>query len=302
MRPHVRIPIALVLLAVLAASPAAAQTLRATVRAVNPEAQRYEPSSTEYPFTHTSPVARFDQVFSTPRGFARVDAPAGSYGAWLRGLPVRLDRQNVLSFKGAALNSPSAAIIALDVGEKNLQQCADSAIRLHAEFLWARGRSAELAYHFTSGDEVRFTDWVAGERLSIDGAKVRRRAGAPRSADHASMRQWLDVVFMYAGTRSLHRDSHAVQPADVRAGDFYVAPGSPGHAVVVLDVATARDGRRVALLGQGYMPAQDFHVLRGTAPQALDGAWFVLPSKLTDIIDTPSWQPFRGSDLRRFVR
>ncbi|WP_438356947.1 DUF4846 domain-containing protein [Cystobacter fuscus] len=31
--------------------------------------------------------------------------------------------------------------------------------------------------------------------------------------------------------------------------------GSPGHTVMVLDVARDAEGRRVALLGQGFTPA-----------------------------------------------
>jgi hypothetical protein len=68
--------------------------------------------------------------------------------------------------------------------------------------------------------------------------------------------------------------------------------GSPGHAVLILDIAESKDGRRVALLGQGFMPAQDFHVLR-----APDGSpWFSLDG---DNVETPFWKPFGWKSLRR---
>jgi hypothetical protein len=71
-----------------------------------------------------------------------------------------------------------------------------------------------------------------------------------------------------------------------------VLPGGPGHAILILDVAEAPDGRRVALLGQGFMPAQDFHVLRAGA-----SAWFSLDG---EDVDTPFWPaPFPWSSLRR---
>ena len=97
----------------------------------------------------------------------------------------------------------------MDVGDRDLMQCADSVIRLHAEFLWAKGRQDEAAYRFTSGDETRWRDWVAGERMHIAGSRVRRTRGRARVPEHASYRRWLDLVFTYAGTMSLARDAAA---------------------------------------------------------------------------------------------
>jgi hypothetical protein len=64
--------------------------------------------------------------------------------------------------------------------------------------------------------------------------------------------------------------------------------------VLVLDVAVAADGRKVALLGQGYMPAQNFQVLR-PGPQAI---WFAI-DPASPALSTPFWRPFPWSTLRR---
>ena len=237
--------------------------------------------------------------FPVPEGGLRADVEPGSFAAWLRVLPLREDRDDVRAWNGDALRRPAAAVAALDVGRGDLQQCADSALRLHAEWLWASGRADEAAYHFTSGDRSAWVDWRAGERFVIDGAHVERQKGAARGADWATYRAWLQYVFRFAGTRSLRFDTAAV-PADrpIAAGDVFVDPGSPGHAVVVLDVMH-RDGRPHALLGQGFMPAEDFHVLTDRA--AVDGVWFPLPVGADDALDSPSWSPFPRSTARRFV-
>ena len=66
--------------------------------------------------------------------------------------------------------------------------------------------------------------------------------------------------------------------------------------MLVLDVATGA-GRTWLLLGQSYMPAQEFHVLRNPSggvwydASALDGA---------DGLRTPEWRPFFARDLRAF--
>lgn len=278
-----------------------AVTLACDAATQQPPAMVREPTQPQqYAFATSTNVRTLWAKFDAPEGFERVELAPNSFGTWLRRAPVLNGRTTVRSHTGRKLSSPSAGIIDIDVGEKNLQQCADSAIRLHAEWLWTQGRKDDLAYHFTSGDEVRYRDWVKGERISARGSQVKRSRGAKRADTHASMRAWLDLVFMYAGTQSLHRDSTTVSPRDVAPGDFFVAPGSPGHAVVVLDVAEHDDGRRVALLGQGFMPAQEFHVLRDRGSHVVDGVWFVLPDTTSAKLRTPSWKPFTGAQARRF--
>ncbi|MEZ4464055.1 MAG: DUF4846 domain-containing protein [bacterium] len=156
------------------------------------------------------------------------------------------------------------------------------------------------AYHFTSGDRSSFADWVAGERFAVQGARVKRSRGKARGRDHATYREWL---MHPSGTRAPAPalDSTAVAAdAPLVAGDFFVQPGGPGHAVVLLDVAEHPDGRRVALIGQGFMPAEDLHVLIAAGPEDVGGAWFRLPHPGLPSLQTPSWSPFQRDEARRF--
>ncbi len=239
--------------------------------------------------------------FSPPSGFVRVASEPDSFAQWLRGLPLRTDRTHVLSHRGNRLGSPSEAVVYLDVGKANLQQCADSAIRLHAEYLWHRNQSQKVAYHFTSGDRSAWKDWQRGERFKIAGNKVKRYRGKGRANTHQEFRNYLNHIFRYAGTQSLYRDSNVVKVGQaIEPGDFFVQPGGPGHAVVILDVAVHKDGRRVALVGQGFMPAQEFHVVKDTGSHVMDGVWFVLPQEKGETLHTPSWYPFARKMVRRF--
>lgn len=245
------------------------------------------------------PIRSLEARFPPPEGFRRLPASSSSFGAWLRGLPLRTDRTEVLAYDGTPLDRPSAAVVLMDVGDRDLMQCADSLIRLHAEFLWAKGRADEAGYRFTSGDLSRWSDWKAGERFVIEGSKVGRRKGAAREDDHRSFRRWLDLIFTYAGTASLARDTPPVaQGEELQAGDFFVDPGFPGHAVMLLDIAVDDSGRRVALVGQGFMPAEEVHVVQSSA--ALDRVWFPLPEAPGEVLDTPSWEAFQRSAARRF--
>jgi len=249
---------------------------------------------------HTEPVESLQQRFPTPEGFVRVEAPASSFGAWLRELPVHVGSPIVRTSKGQTIEAPALATVPLDLGRGDLQQCADSALRLYAEYRWDAQRVGDVAFHFTSGDRSAWTDWVKGERFVVSGSKVQRAMGSPREPTHAVYRSWLQHTFMYAGTRSLRLDAETVAPNLVlQPGDMLVDPGSPGHAVMLLDVAESPNGERVALIGQGFMPAQTFHVL---APERGHGraGWFLLPKQTSGVVKTPSWRAFSRADALRF--
>jgi len=242
-----------------------------------------------------SPGQPLAEAFPPPSGFVRVAAADDTFAAWLRAL--RVGPGPVLAWDGAVVHpsddSRISSIVALDLIGDDLQQCADTAIRLHAEWLWDAGRAEEAAYAFTSGHLSRWSAWKAGYRPQISTNKVSFVKTAAPSADRASWRGWLKTVFTYAGTRSLEATLKPVARADAQAGDVFVQGGGPGHAVILLDVAEDGAGHRVALIGQGFMPAQSLQVLRD-----VDGdAWFSLDGAL---VQTPFWAAFAWDDLRRF--
>ena len=85
-----------------------------------------------------------------------------------------------------------AAVAELDVGTANLQQCADSIIRLHAEWLWSQGQKERIAYRFTSGHLASWPRYAAGDRardLRLEGDVGAQRGGG-RLARRRSARTW----------------------------------------------------------------------------------------------------------------
>jgi hypothetical protein len=84
-----------------------------------------------------------------------------------------------------------------------------------------------------------------------------------------------------------------VQPAELRVGDCFVKGGSPGHAVLVADLAQDRAGRRCGLLLQGYMPTQSAHLVAAAPGEA----WCVLDP--AQPVRVPGWGSFQWSELRR---
>lgn len=47
----------------------------------------------------------------------------------------------------------------------------------------------------------------------------------------------MDIIFAYAGTLSLENELIPVDLSDMEIGDVFIQGGSPGHAVVVVDIA-----------------------------------------------------------------
>jgi hypothetical protein len=188
-------------------------------------------------------------------------------------------------------HSHLAAVTTLDVGTADLQQCADAIMRLHGEWLWSRGRADEARYPTGAGD-IPWSRFKLGDTPVPEGVRFTWRRGRAPSAEHAGYRRYMDIVFSWANTVSLAQKTPRATRDAVRPGDFFILPGSPGHSVLLLDIAQNERGDKVALIGQSYMPAQNFQVLRPSRKEV----WFELDE---DGVDTPFWRPFPWDSLRR---
>ncbi|MCA9598779.1 MAG: hypothetical protein KC776_35955 [Myxococcales bacterium] len=238
--------------------------------------------------------------FATPPGYERVKLAEDSFGAWLRHLPLAAPGTPVTSHKGDVVHPGNddylAAVVAIDVGKIDLQQSPDVAIRLHAEWLWSQG-VRNMSYRGATGLDMPLSRWARGERLVAEGRGVAWIVKAKASeADHAELRRYLDAVFTWANSTSLAQQATPVDAKDVAPGDFFVHLGSPGHAMIVLDIAEKPSGQKLALLGQALNPAQSIYVVRlGRAT-----AWFSL--RPGSPLITPYTEEFSWEGLRRLPR
>lgn len=223
----------------------------------------------------------------TPPGFRRAATRYPRHTEWLRGLPTLPLGSPVRLFDRSLKHNQSAhiAILDMDVGLKNHQQCADAVMRLHAEFLFASHREASICFRATNGTPLLWMDWKAGKRPVVKGKQIAWYTTGKVDGTWHSFRQYLDFVFVYAGTYSLEKELVTVALTDpVEPGDVFIQGGFPGHAVMVVDVAENDLGQRIFLLIQSYMPAQDIHVLLQPGKQ---DPWYPTPVGLRLV--TPEW-------------
>jgi hypothetical protein len=242
-----------------------------------------------YAWLSASRTNRYEPLsrrFAPPRGYKRVALKSRGFGFWLRHLPLEAKGTPVKLHNGRLRSTQSshAAVVHLDIGRGNLQQCADAVMRLWTEYLWVTRQRSRIGFRFTSGHWYPWTAWRRGFRPRIVRGRMKGwRRGKRRPRSYRSYRRYLRTIMMYAGTWSLTKELPRVSHSRLQPGDVLLQGGFPGHAVLILDKAVNRRGKAVYLLGQSYMPAQSFHVLRGKG----NSPWRTLPSR--GRVLTPDW-------------
>jgi len=215
-------------------------------------------------------------VIPLPKGYERIEANSRSFQHWLSNVLLK-ENKTVYLFNGSEKQNQMAqfAVLDISVGNKDLQQCADAVMRLRAEYLFAEKRF----------DEISFTDNEHGIYTFLH----------PYTRENFT--NFMQRVFGMCGSASLSKqlvkvtDFSAIQP-----GDVLIRGGFPGHAVIVIDVAENKAGKKIFMLAQSYMPAQDIHVLVNPANENIS-PWYEVDDQ--NKIITPEYL-FYKSELKRW--
>jgi hypothetical protein len=203
--------------------------------------------------------------FEAPKNYHWIDEKANSFGYFLENFPLKKHGSPIKKFDGSEITTQNLheAIFDIDVGTKDLQQCADAVIRLRAEYLFKTKNFDKIKFHFTSGDLMSWNDYKNGVRAFVNGNSVSFRKTENFDDSYENFRKYLDLIFNYAGTISLNKESNAVlKTSDLKTGDFLITPGSPGHVVFIAGVCQNAVGKKLFLLAEGFTPAQSIHLLK----------------------------------------
>lgn len=238
---------------------------------------------------------RLSGRIAPPPGFARVPVATHSFQAYLRNLPLKPAGSPVHYYNGQVKpHNVHVAVVDLEVGTRDLQQCADAVMRLQAEYLFAQKAFDQIRFPFTNGFDATYSKWREGYRIRVSGNEVTWVKKTGVDGSYPTFRKYLDMVFAYAGTISLDRTAYQIAPAELRIGDIFIQGGSPGHAVLVVDVVEhPQTGAKQFLLAQSYMPAQDIHILKNPSTGS---PWYSLEE--INPLQTPEWT-FNQTDLQR---
>jgi hypothetical protein len=236
---------------------------------------------------------------NVPDGFSRIRLESGSFEKWLRCLPLKKEGAEIYLYDGSKKSNQSYhwAVIDIDIGNTDLQQCADAFMRLRSEYLYSNKKYDSIAFNYTSSDRSTFRKWINGFRPNVNGNIVEWVETSLIDSSHSNFKKYLNKIFTYAGTYSLSKELIKREKlTDIEIGDVFVQGGFPGHLTFVVDVAINNStGEKIFLLAEGFTPAQDFHVIKNPTDNKLS-PWYSCSAG--DIIKTPEWT-FYSIDLMR---
>ena len=233
----------------------------------------------------------------TPEGYTRTVAEEDSLTQFLRSYPMKEAGAPVLLYDGREKGDQSAhaAVFDLPIENQDLQQCADSVMRVYAEYFLQTGQYERIAFHFTNGFLAPYSKWRDGQRIKVDGNTVSWVPSGGYDDSYECFQGYMKMIFSYAGTLSMDSEATPIGTEEIRAGDVFLHGGSPGHVVLVVDVCENDAGNKAFLLAQGYMPAQQFHLLKNPAHE--NDPWYYV-NELTDPLHTPEYT-FSMDSLKR---
>jgi hypothetical protein len=235
--------------------------------------------------------------FKPPSGFLRANYNERSFAYYLQHLKLLPVGTEVKLYDGKLkYNKVHAAVIDISVGNKDLQQCADAVMRLRAEYLFEQKLYDQIHFNLTNGFNAKYDKWMQGQRIVVNGNKSYWLKSAKTDNSHANFMKYMEIVFNYAGTLSLSKELQSIDIKDAEIGDVFIKGGSPGHAVIVVDMCLHETTKqKMIMLAQSYMPAQNIHVLKNFENNS---PWFKVDPK-KKIFETPEWD-FSSSDVKRF--
>lgn len=231
---------------------------------------------------------------AVPEGYRRTRAEKNSLSAFLRDYPLKKDGSPVRCYNGRKKSNQNAhaAVFRLPIEKEDLQQCADSVMRMYAEYYWSIGKYDKIAFHFVDGFLAQYSKWRQGYRIQVGDSGTSWILSTSEDTSYKAFQSYLRMVFSYAGTLSMEEESVKIKMSEIRAGDILIRGGSPGHVVMVVDVCKNGDGDKAFLLAQGYMPAQEFHLLKN--PLHEEDPWYY-PGEVTWPLSTPEYTFEKGS-------
>lgn len=212
-----------------------------------------------------------------PKGYQRQAYAGGSYSDWIQNLGLK-DQPVIRDYQGRIINSGFYNVWGVArmplLFQSDLEQCADFAMRLWAEYHKATGKLDRM-YLFDYG----------GNKKSF-------------KSSGKSYAQFLKLAFANTNSYSLKQGCKAIAAEEIIPGDMFVQNerGGVGHVSVVLDVCLSKEGKRLYLIGYSFMPAQEFHIERAGDNYGIEG-WFTWEGYVRYLAD---FLNFGKPVLRRF--
>ena len=226
--------------------------------------------------------------YNVPAGYKRVAIEKGSFGYFLRNQKLKPYGEKALYYNGQAKRSEGIydSVIDVEIGDRDLHQCADAIMLIRAEYFYQKKEYDKINFNFVSGFNAQYSKWIQGYRINPNGKGSYYKKASP-SNTYKDFRSFMNIVFGYAGTLSMEKEMKPQSLENMKIGDVFIMGGSPGHAVIIVDMAENDKGEKIFMLAQSYMPAQQTQILINPADRNM-GVWYSLKGKT--VLETPEWR------------
>ena len=218
-----------------------------------------------------------------PQGYERLAPDSNSFEYYLQHFKLKEDK-TIYYYDGSKKVNQSLqyAVLNINIGNKNLMQCADAIMRIRAGYYFSRKEYNKIVFKSTN-KTYSFIEYLG----LTDTDNIQK-----------AFNSFMETVYENCGTYNLSESLKLKKDIkNIAIGDVLVKGGSPGHAMIVMDVAVNRKTKqRIYLLAQGYMPAQSIHVVINPMNNRLS-PWYETDEE-ADII-TPGYL-FKPGQLKRW--
>lgn len=235
-----------------------------------------------YPFSHSEDTESLFNRIKPLEGYERPKTNS-DFGNWLRFLPLKPEDEDVHKYNGEETTLKESFFMknagVIDMGVLNKwQQCADSILRLKAEYHWSKGEFYKIVFPLEK-QNISYLSWI-------------------KKYDHSrkTFYKYLTHIYGNLGTASMKRDFKKINAHKLDIGDMNVQnkTGGVGHIFLILDIIENKKGKRLYLLGQGATPAQEFHIIQ---PPFQFSPWIDM-NNLQNMLKT--FSPYGDGVFRRF--
>lgn len=217
--------------------------------------------------------------FNPPAGYKRVPVANDTFGKYLRDFELREYTTKPLAYDTAAKtlanndSAPAVSVLDMDlINKSNLQESANSVIRLYAEFLYEKGRFDDIAFNLLTTPAFRldFRTWSEGGRLIEEGNSITwckehgdhcKHRDVDTGTEYGIFKYYMQNVMLHSNISSLPSNMKSVSMNEVTVGDVIVYADSKVPDIIV-DMAENADGSKLLLIARGGNPASEIFVVR----------------------------------------
>jgi hypothetical protein len=141
-----------------------------------------------------------------PDGYTRTVEKADSFAAFVRSYPLKKDGSKVKLYNGNLKVNQDAhvAVFKLPIENEDLQQCADSVIRMYAEYFWKTEQYERISFRFADGFQAEYVKWREGFRIQPGTTGTTWvDSGANYDSSYENFKKYIRMVFAYSSTISM---------------------------------------------------------------------------------------------------